>query len=129
MSRHQLSDESWSKVKDLLPAERTGKKGRPAKSNRMIVDAILWLLHTGAPWRDIPDEYGSWNSVYTRFRRWREKGVWEKLFSALSEDQDLENIMIDGTYIRAHQDAAGAKGGKKIRRLGEAEVDSQPKFM
>ena len=115
MSRHQLSDDEWNRIKDLLPAERTGKKGRPAKDNRMIVNAVMWLLHTGAPWRDIPEEYGSWNSVYTRFRRWRERGIWEKVFSSLSKDQDLENVMIDGTYVRAHQDASGAKGGRKIK--------------
>jgi transposase len=69
MSRHKLSDESWARVKDILPAERSGKKGCPAKDNRLIVNAILWILRTGSPWRDLPEEYGSWNSAYSRFRR------------------------------------------------------------
>ena len=120
MSRHNLSDESWSKIKELLPPERSGKKGRPAKDNRLIIDAVLWILYKGSPWRDLLEEFGPWKSVYTRFRRWSEQGIWEKVFAKLSEDKDLENIMIDGTYIRAHQHAAGAKGGKKNRLLDVA---------
>lgn len=126
MSRHKLSDRSWNKIKELLPPERSGKKGRPAKDNRQIVNAILWILRTGSPWRDLPEEYGSWNSVYSRFRRWTERGIWQQVFSRLSEDKDLENIMIDGTYIRAHQHAAGAKGGKKNRLLAVVEEALPP---
>jgi transposase len=121
MSRHKLSDASWERIKELLPPERSGKKGRPAKDNRQIVNAILWILRTGSPWRDLPDEYGSWNSVYPRFRRWTERGIWQRVFIQLSEDKDLENIMIDGTYIRAHQHAAGAKGGRESRLLAVVE--------
>lgn len=126
MSRHKLSDKSWERIKDLLPPERSGKRGRPAKDNRQIVNAILWILRTGSPWRDLPEEYGSWNSVYSRFRRWTERGIWQKVFAQLSEDKDLENIMIDGTYIRAHQHAAGAKGGKKNRLLVVVEEALPP---
>ncbi|MDL2264085.1 IS5 family transposase [Synergistaceae bacterium OttesenSCG-928-I11] len=120
MSRHNLSDESWNRIKELLPPERSGKKGRPAKDNRLIVNAILWILYTGSPWRDLPEEFGSWKSVYTRFRRWSQQDIWEKVFAKLSEDQDLENVMIDGTYIRAHQHAAGAKGGQEKQALGRS---------
>ena len=128
MCRHKLSDESWERVKPLLPPERSGKKGRPAKDNRLVVNAILWILYTGAPWRDLPEEYGSWNSIYSRFRRWTERGIWQKVFEQLSEDKDLENVMIDGTYIRAHQHAAGAKGGKKNRLLAVVEAALPPNF-
>ena len=128
MSRHKISNASWERIKDLLPPERSGKKGRPAKDNRQIINAILWILYTGSPWRDLPEEYGSWNSVYSRFRRWTERGFWQEIFTQLSEDKDLENIMIDGTYIRAHQHAAGAKGGKKNKLLDVVEEVLPPNF-
>jgi len=129
MSRHNLSEESWSKIKELLPPERSGKKGRPAKDNRLIINAILWILYTGSPWRDLPEEFGPWKSVHTRFRRWSEQGIWEKVFAKLSEEKDLENVMIDGTYIRAHQHAAGAKGGRKNRLLDAVVEVLQPNSM
>jgi transposase len=85
-----------------------------------MLEAIIWILYTGAPWRDLPEEYGPWNSVYSRFRLWIEKGVWQKVFDELSKDKDMENIMIDGSYIRIHQHAAGARGGRKNRQLAAA---------
>ena len=129
MNRHQLSDESWERIQPFLPPERSGKRGRPAKDNRLVVNAILWILCTGAPWRDMPEEYGSWNSIYTRFRRWNARGIWQRVFDALREDKDLENISIDGTYIRAHQHAAGARGGKKNKPLGAVGEVLLPRFM
>ncbi len=90
MSRHQLSDETWERIQPLLPPERSGKRGRPAKDNRLVVNAILWILITGARWRDLPEEYGSWNSIYSRFRRWMSRGIWQAVFAALSADKDLE---------------------------------------
>jgi transposase len=68
---------------------------------------------TGSPWRDLPEEYGSWSTVYSRFGRWTERGIWNKIFIMIGEDKDLENIMINGSYIRAHQHAAGARGARK----------------
>ena len=129
MSRHQLSDESWERIQPFLPPERSGKRGRPAKDNRLVVNAILWILCTGAPWRDMPEAYGSWNSIYSRFRRWNARGIWQKVFDALSENKDLENIMIDGTYIRAHQHAAGARGGKTNKLLVAVGEVLPPRFM
>ncbi len=129
MSRHQLSDETWERIQPLLPPERSGKRGRPAKDNRLVVNAILWILITGAPWRDLPEEYGSWNSIYSRFRRWSARGIWKAVFAALSADKDLENISIDGTYIRAHQHASGARGGKKNKPLAAAGAVLRPRYM
>lgn len=74
-----------------------------------MVNAILWVLRTGAPWRDLPTRFGSWNSVYSRFRRWVQQGVWDRVFAELSKDADTESFMIDATIVRAHQDATGAE--------------------
>ena len=88
------------------------------EDNRLFVDAVLWLARAGAPWRDLPEEFGHWNSVFQRFRRWAKKGVWERIFKALVENPDFEYLIIDSTIVRAHQHAAGAKGGAKMRRSG-----------
>jgi transposase len=118
MSKHKISEESWKRIRDILPPERgTKRRGRPAKDNRTMVNAVLWVLQTGSPWRDLPAEYGSWNSVYSRFRRWTEKGIWKEIFDKLSEDKDMKNIMTDGGYIRAYQNAEGARRGRKNKLL------------
>ena len=114
MIRRELTDSQWQRIEKLVPGKK-GDKGRGGKDNRLFVDAVLWILRTGAPWRDLPDEFGKWNSVYTRFLRWARKGRWESLFKALADDPDFEHVMIDATIVRAHQHAAGAKGGLKIR--------------
>jgi transposase len=89
--------------------------GATASDNRLFVEAVLWIARTGAPWRDLPGEFGKWYSIYTRFWRWAQKGVWERVFKALSDDPDFEYVLIDATYIRVHQHGTGAKGGLKIR--------------
>ena len=127
MNRYDLSDTEWNAIKDLLPPEKSGKRGRPCKDNRTMVNGMVWVLRSGSPWRDLPKEYGSWNGVYTRFNRWSKRGVWQKALAVLVQAWDSENIHIDGSYIRAHQHAAGAKGGRKIRLLGEAEEVSPPR--
>lgn len=112
MSRYNLKDTDWDRIKGFLPLQKTG---RPAKDHRMILNAIIWILRTGAPWRDMPPEFGSWKSVYTRFSRWKTSGLLERIFSEISMDKDEESIIVDATIIRAHQHAAGAKGGNSIR--------------
>jgi putative transposase len=112
--RRELTSVRWERISNLVPGKK-GDKGRSGEDNRLFVDAVLWILRTGAPWRDLPAEFGRWNSVFVRFNRWSRKGVWESLFKALADDPDFEHIMIDATIIRAHQHAAGAKGGLKIR--------------
>lgn len=116
--RHEVSDEQWERLKSLLPPEKSGKQGRPPKSNRLMLNGILWILRTGAPWRDLPKRFGPWQSVYSRFRRWAQRGVWTKVFEELSKDSDDETFMIDATIVRAHQDATGAK--KTAERRGSA---------
>ena len=96
-------------------ARTAGQTGATASDNRLFVEAVLWIARTGAPWRDLPREFGKWYSIYTRFWRWAQKGVWERVFKALSDDPDFEYVLIDATYIRVHQHGTGAKGGLKIR--------------
>jgi transposase len=97
-----------------------GKKGDPGRSganNRLFVEAVLWIARTGAPWRDLPDEFGKWSTNYTRFNRWSKNRIWESLFNNLAEDPDFEYVMIDGTIVRVHQHGTGARGGLSIRQL------------
>ena len=117
MIRRELTDAQWARIEKLVPGKE-GDKGRHGEDNRLFVDAVLWIARTGSPWRDLPDEFGNWNSQFQRFRRWARKGVWENLFKELSVESDCEYLLIDSTIVRAHQHAAGAKGGPTRRRLG-----------
>ena len=109
--RYEVSDEEWERVKDLLPPERTGKPGRPSGNNRIALNGILWITRSGAPWRDLPERYGSWSTLYDKFARWSNLKVFEKLFDILSTDADMQDVSIDSTSIKVHQHAAGAKKG------------------
>jgi transposase len=109
-------DEQLNRIQSLLPQTTVG---RPSKELRQNVNGILWILRTGAPWRDLPDRYGKWQTVYSRFYRWQQSGVWDRLFAAVQQDADAQGRMqwdvhfVDSTIIRAHQHAAGSK--KRIR--------------
>ena len=92
----------------MLPG-KPGERGRPAADNRLFVEAVLWIGRSGTPWRDLPEEFGPWNSIYQRFARWEEQGVWERVFTALAEDADFEDVFMDSSMIRVHQHAAGAQ--------------------
>jgi putative transposase len=115
--RRELTSAQWRRIEQLVPG-KDGDKGRHGEDNRLFVDAVLWIARSGAPWRDLPQEFGNWNSVFQRFRRWAKKGVWQRVFDALIENPDFEYLIIDSTIVRAHQHAAGAKGGAKMRRSG-----------
>lgn len=114
--RHELSDEQWAQLVAWLPPEKP-KTGRPSLAHRQVVNGILWVLRTGAPWRDLPERYGNWKTVYSRFRRWREGGVWDQVLAAVQQQADQrgeiawEIHFVDGSIVRAHQHAAGAKKG------------------
>jgi transposase len=114
MRRGELSDEQWKRLELLLPAQKP-RTGRPNLGHRQIINGILWVLRTGAPWRDMPERYGSWSTVASRFYRWREAGIWERIWSQIQSDADEQDKLdweihlLDGTVIRAHQHAAGAK--------------------
>lgn len=110
MPRSFLTEAMWGKLAPLLPPERGGM-GRPRFSNRLMVEAILWKHRTGAPWRDLPEDFGPWTSVYTRFDTWSRRGVWQDVLEWLRREADCEAVMLDGTIARAHQHSAGQKGG------------------
>jgi putative transposase len=110
-----LKDHQWERMQPHLPG-KPSDPGRTGADNRLFVEAILWLARTGVPWRDLPDSFGNWNSVFVRFSRWSKDGVWDRLFAAMADDPDFEYIMIDSTIVRAHQHAAGKKGGLKLAR-------------
>jgi transposase len=129
--RHELSESEWARLQPLLPPR---KPGRPRQDDRRILNGILWKLATGVPWRDLPERYGPWQTVYTRFRRWTQAGVWAQLFAAVQQQADAagkldwELHFVDGTVIRAHQHAAGAKGGPRRRKpSGAARAASRPR--
>jgi transposase len=121
LARGDLTDKEWAIIGPLLPAER-GRWARPAQDNRRFLNGMLHVLRTGCPWRDLHERYGKWNSVYVRFRRWAEQGVWDALLETLVElglTDDWQH-MIDSTSVRGHSQAAGAKGGLIRKVLVEA---------
>jgi transposase len=109
-----LSDEQYKRIAPILPG-KPGDPGRTATDNRLFIEAVLWIVRTGAPWRDLPKVFGCWNTVFRRFRRWAENGVFDKIFKSLSGDPDFEYAIVDGTIIRVHKHGTGAKGGLAIR--------------
>ena len=115
--RHILRDDQWARIKDVLPGKE-GDPGRTCTDNRRFIEAVMWIGKTGAPWRDLPPEYGKWSTMHKRFIRWARKGVWQMIFNTLAVDADTEWLMIDSTIVRAHQHAAGAKGGRISRHWG-----------
>ena len=115
MLRHRLTDEQWNLIADLFAS--TASTGRPPRDRRQVLDGILWILNTGSPWRDLPEQFGAWNSVFRRFSRWSRKGVWQRIFDALSADPDFEYLILDSTIVRAHQHAAGAR--KRVAKADE----------
>jgi putative transposase len=111
--RKQLDDRQWAKVEAFLDSERGA--GRPPKDNRLFVEGVLWLQRTGVPWRDLPDAFGPWSTVFNRFDRWSKNGKWARLLLSLQSDIDNEWSSLDATIVRAHQHAAGGKGGPRRR--------------
>lgn len=115
MKRHEISEEQWNKIKDILPPERKPQGGRPAKDNRVMLNGIIYWLNTGIPWRDLPERFGPWQSVYGRFRTWTLQGVWELVFATLIEQDivDETTLMLDSTTIKVHQHGSAKKGRMK----------------
>ena len=121
--RGDLTSEQWWKLKPLLPPQKAWT-GKPGLEHRQIVNGILWLHRTGAPWRDIPERYGNHRTISSRFYRWRKAGIWQQIWESLMQQADTKgNIdwevsFVDSTVVRAHQHAAGAKGGASCSGTG-----------
>jgi len=120
--RHELTDAQWEKIKPLLPPEKP-RTGRTNHDHRTLLNGMIWRTKTGTPWRDLPDRYGKWKTVYSRWLRWRDAGVWQRVWEALQQEADhkgevaWEIHLIDSTIVRAHQHAAGAKKARRQRKL------------
>jgi transposase len=137
MHRGDLTDTQWERLQPLLPPQRRGKGtkgGRPSIDHRQLINGILWILRTGAPWEDLPARYGKRSPVSTRYYRWKQAGVWDRIYDAVKAqadaagDLDWELHHVDATVIRAHQHAAGAKTGtRQPKRWAGAKVASAPK--
>ena len=110
--RHDISDRIWNLLEPHLPG-RKGVWGGKARDNRQFINAVFWILRTGAPWRDLPPDYGNWKNTHRRFCRWRDKGIWEGLLEQLVVDPDFEWLMIDASHVKVHPHAVGARGGNQ----------------
>lgn len=136
-NRGDLTDDHWARLSPLqTPAGAPPQKpavGRPAEDHRRILNGILWRARTGAPWRDAPERYGPWSTLGSRLRRWRLAGIWDQIFAAVQAQADAEGRLdwevqfVDGSTIRAHQHAAGGKGGPKSKRSAAAEAATRRK--
>lgn len=113
MSRHDLTDREYNAIRHFLPPQNSRRRGRRWADHRQVLNGILWILHTGSPWRDLPAEFGKWQTVYKRFRRWIEEGVWDRMFSRLLHRADalgqIDRTLwcVDGSVVRAHRSASG----------------------
>jgi transposase len=126
--RGLMSDQEWSCLEPFVMCN-VASGGRRPKNHRLVLDGVFWIARTGVPWRDLPDHFGKWSSVYRQFRRWTVSGLWELILDAFNDsgggNPSLQ--MIDSTIIRAHHCAAGAKGGLRDRILGAQKVALRPK--
>ena len=121
-TRRVITDRMWAIMEPHCLGKPTDP-GRTGSNNREFMEAILWIARTGSPWRDLPAEFGNWNTIFKRFRDWVKQGVLERMFKDLSGDPDMEYAMVDATIVKVHRHGQGAKGGPKIRRWENPEVD------
>jgi transposase len=119
--RYDLTDFEWSVIEPLLPMDRRGPK---PKNNRQIINGMFYILRAGSPWRDLPERYGPYTTVYNRFNRWRKAGIWDRLMDAIVKAHDGEVQMIDSSIVRVHQHASGVKKRVEFVVWGEAEAAS-----
>ena len=120
--RYELTQAQWARIEPMLPGKTTDP-GRTGGDNRLFVNGCLWVLRSGAHWRDLPERYGKWKTLHKRFTRWAKAGVWDEVFASLIKDRDNQYLMLDSTLVRAHQQAATGKGGPAIRLWGAPEAD------
>ena len=120
--RYELTQAQWERIAAILPGKMSDP-GRTGGDNRLFVNGCLWVLRSGAHWRDLPERYGKWKTQHKRFTRWAKAGVWDEVFASLIKDRNNQYLMLDSTLVRAHQQAATGKGGAKIRLWGAPEED------
>ena len=125
MHRHALTDKQWARLQPLLPWRAQGRKA--SRGDRLFVDAVVYRAKTGIPWRDLPERFGPWKSVYNRFANWAAKDAWAQVFRELQIDVDEAASIVDGTVVRAHQDASGGKGGSKTTLSDALEEVFRPR--
>ena len=127
LDRLILRDDQWERIsRHIIGDDRT--RGTSGRDNRLFLEAVLWIVRTDSPWRDLPEVFGRWNSVFRRFTRWSHKGIRQRIFEALSDDPDFEYLIADSTIVRAHQHASGAKkGGLKIRPSAAPAAGGAPR--
>jgi transposase len=116
MHRHALSDAEWLRLRPVLPPRKAGPES--TRGDRLFVDAVLYRARTGSPWRDLPERFGPWKTVYNRFSNWARKGHWATIFKELQCEVDEVGTIVDGSVVRAHQDSAGGKGGSSVTLSG-----------
>lgn len=122
VKRYELTDTQWNRICEVLPG-KSSDPGRSGRDNRLFVDAVLWVLRSGARWSDLPERYGKYKTAHKRFTRWAKAGIWERVFKLLTADRRNEYLMLDTTLVRAHQQAATGKGGGVTRLWGVREED------
>jgi len=125
VGRFDLSDKEWAVIEPLLPKNAGGPK---RKDDRLVLNGIFYILRTGAPWRDLPERYGPYTTVYNRYNRWGERGVWQGIFDALAEEVEDSLIFIDASIVKAHRAASGSKKGNWRKVLDAHEAAVQAKF-
>ena len=123
MRRYELKDSEWERIKKYFPEKTPGTPGRPPNPHRTIINGIIWIARSGAPWRDMPERYGPWETIYARFRGLIGKGILVQVFSDLSIDADLQDLSLDSTSIKVHQHAAGAKKGGFLQKSDVPAAD------
>jgi transposase len=123
--RHDISDELWRRLEPHLPG-RKGTRGGNAHDNRRFLNAVFWVLRTGAPWRDLPPDLGGWKNTHRRFCRWRDKHVWESLLQRIIGEPDFEWLQIDSSHCKVHPHGAGARGGNQA--MGRTKGGSTRKY-
>lgn len=111
LKRYELTDQEWNRIAPLLPPEKPNRPGRPSKDNRTMLNDMVWIARNGAPWRDLPERYGPWETVCSRFRKWIEDGYLDNIFRVLSLQAELQELSLDASIVKVHQHGAGAKKG------------------
>src|ERR1700751_6470832 len=114
MVRLVLTDAQWAKMEPHC-LDKPSNPGRSGSDNRRFVEAVLWIVRTGSPWRDLPTRFGKWNTVFKRYSDWVKADVFQRLFTACSDEPDMEYAMVDATIVKVHRHGQGAKGGLRAK--------------